>query len=611
MKCFSKLEETANVSEKAIRCRLGGDKKKTRRGSYLTTSLCARKKYVPDAAMISTGTKRTGQRMSKQQGKYELLKEDTSLRKKHTYIQGCLLLALCAMSSVAVYATWTMIYRQNLIIPPTLIDIPPLWRERLHQYAEAYSTKFQSASLPSDALPTIASSDASSSSASSLLVSEDTIAQILNTQTPANDTEVDPDAEQRVKELENERILPSKFGNFIYSKEASRGGRALRKIVCYYTTPSLSGSERSRGSRLRSDLFPQDIDPHLCTHLNVGIIGIVNGTLYIDEDVKVVFNRTKQLKKANKDLKVLLWVGGGFSEMVVNHASRKLFIQSLKATLERYQLDGVDLDWEFPGSCCKNRMHFSQLLHEIRREYQREHRTYILSVAVAAPAIIVYMSYDVREINNYADYVNIMTYDYHFYSPDTPQTGLNAPLFRRQGEVSLFGTLNINASVHYWMSQGLEKSKIIIGLPTYGHSFQLVNSFNTRIGAPASSYGRTGMIGYASYSEICWFRRHNIYVHQVYDVESCSPYLYAGTEWISYEDERSLECKANWIKENGFGGAMIFSLNTDDFGQYCADSAIYSDDGETGLGANAPRESSSFPLLRKIHSILADKQGAD
>lgn len=299
-------------------------------------------------------------------------------------------------------------------------DIPSLWRERLRQYAEVYSSTFQPAS-PSDALPTATSSIG--------LVSEDTLAQILNTQTPANDTELEQDAERRIKELENERILPSKFGNFIYSKEASRGGRAIRKIVCYYTTPSMGviREERRGSSRLRSDLFPQDIDPHLCTHLNVGIIGIVNGTLYIDEDLKVVFNRTKQLKKANKELKVLLWVGGGgiggFSEMVVNHASRKLFIQSLKATLERYQLDGVDLDWEFPGSCCKNRMHFSQLLHEIRREYQREHRTYILSVAVAAPAIIAYMSYDVREINSYADYVNIMTYDYHFYSPDTPQTG--------------------------------------------------------------------------------------------------------------------------------------------------------------------------------------------
>uniref|UniRef100_A0A1Q3FUW7 Putative catalytically inactive chitinase-like lectin n=1 Tax=Culex tarsalis TaxID=7177 RepID=A0A1Q3FUW7_CULTA len=527
--------------------------------------------------------------MSKQQGKYELLKEDTSLRKKHTYIQGCLLVALCAMSSVAVFATWTMIYRQNLIIPPTLIDIPFLWPERQRHYTEAFQAAFSQQKLPQD---------------------EDDFP--LEEAFP-NGT--DSDVPPPIKEMENERIMPSKFGNFIAaaSQETasrSRGpnGDAGHKIVCYYTTPSMSGSRRRRRS-VRSNLYPDHIDPYLCTHLNVGIAEIVNGTVYINDDLRVVFNHTRQLKKANRQLKVLVWVGGagvgGFSEMVVNHASRKLFIQSLKATLEQYQLDGVDLDWEFPGSGSKNRMHFSQLLHEIRREYQREHRTYILSVAVAAPATIAYLSYDVREINSYADYVNIMTYDYHFYAKEMPQTGLNAPLYRRHDEHAIFGTLNINASVHYWLSQGLAKNKLVIGLPTYGHTFQLVSPFNTRIGAPATSYGRVGMIGFASYSEICWFRRHNIYVHQVYDVEACSPYLYAGTEWISYEDERSLECKANYIKENGFGGAMIFSLNTDDFGEYCADNALLEEeDGKT----KSQQGQNNFPLLRKIHSVLAPGQ---
>lgn len=543
--------------------------------------------------MISAGARRSGQKMSKQQGKYELLKEDTSLRKKHTYIQGCLLVALCAMSSVAVYATWTMIYRQNLIIPPTLIDIPTLWPERQRHYTEAFQRQLLRQQQQQDEE-----------------LGDELLAATNGT------TESDSDVPPPIKEMENERIMPSKFGNFIAASQetTSKGvnGREGHKIVCYYTTPSMSGGRRRKS--VRSNLYPDHIDPYLCTHLNVGIAEIVNGTVYINDDLRVVFNHTRLLKKANRNLKILVWVGGagvgGFSEMVVNHASRKLFIQSLKVTLEQYQLDGVDLDWEFPGSGSKNRMHFSQLLHEIRREYQREHRTYILSVAVAAPATIAYMSYDVREINSYADYVNIMTYDYHFYAKEMPQTGLNAPLYRRHDEHAIFGTLNINASVHYWLSQGLAKSKLVIGLPTYGHTFQLVSPFNTRIGAPASSYGRVGMIGFASYSEICWFRRHNIYVHQVYDVEACSPYLYAGTEWISYEDERSLECKANYIKENGFGGAMIFSLNTDDFGEYCADNALLEeeDDGESGGQRKSRQGQNNFPLLRKIHSVLAPTQ---
>lgn len=50
--------------------------------------------------------------------------------------------------------------------------------------------------------------------------------------------------------------------------------------------------------------------------------------------------------------------------------------------------------------------------------------------------------------------------------------GFNAPLYRRDDEHSVFGTLNINASVSFWQSSGLDKSKIVVGLPTYGHSFQ-------------------------------------------------------------------------------------------------------------------------------------------
>jgi chitinase len=173
-------------------------------------------------------------------------------------------------------------------------------------------------------------------------------------------------------------------------------------------------------------LYPTNIDPFLCTHLNVGIASVVNNSLYIGDDLKIVFSQTKLLKKKNKNLKILLWVGGwyigGFSDMVTNHTTRKEFIQSLKFVLETYHLDGVDLDWEFPVTP-KNRMHFSQLLHEIRREYQREHRTYILSVAVAAPIEIVDVSYDVEELNSYADFINVMTYDFNFYSQSTPWTG--------------------------------------------------------------------------------------------------------------------------------------------------------------------------------------------
>lgn len=96
--------------------------------------------------------------------------------------------------------------------------------------------------------------------------------------------------------------------------------------------------------------------------------------------------------------------------------------------------------------------------------------------------------------------------------------------------------------------------------------------------------------GFVTYADVCWFDRNNYFVTKIFDIETCSPYMYAGTEWISYEDERSITCKTNYVKENDFGGVMIFSLNTDDYSSYC-------DYGQTA-------DDSQFPLTRRISSIL-------
>lgn len=218
-----------------------------------------------------------------------------------------------------------------------------------------------------------------------------------------------------VKQLDdNEKIYPSKLGNFIY-KPASA---PVTKLVCYYFAADKPASLR-----------PQDIHPNLCTHINIGIALIRDNRIVITDVMRRAFDEVNELKRQNKHLKVLVWVGGGgdqsggFPEMVQNHANRKLFIQSLKDCLETHHIDGIDLDWEFPSAYQRERQHFTQLLHEIRREYQREHRTYLLSVAAAALEGIAYFSYDITELNNYVDYVNLMTYDYHFYTKETPFTG--------------------------------------------------------------------------------------------------------------------------------------------------------------------------------------------
>lgn len=366
-------------------------------------------------------------------------------------------------------------------------------------------------------------------------------------------------------------------------------------VSCYYNTPS-------PGSAMQ--LAPSAIHPHLCTHINVAFAQIRNKVIYLDNEQYKALSEVVLLKRMNPNLKILLSIGGagndtGFPNMVINHASRKTFIKSVKNVLRTYRLDGIDLDWEFPlvhvdvNIYKRQRQHFSQLLREIRMEYIRENRNYLLTMAAAAPETIVDVAYDVDQINLYVDYVNIMTYDFHAFSKYTPFTGLNSPLYRRNTEQMYLATLNINYTVHLYLNKGLDRSKIVVGIPTYGHSFTLVNANNGQVGSPAAGYGTLGGLGFVNYPDICRFivKFQSEVIIQL-DPDAKVPYLHRGAEWISYDTPQSAMEKANYIKEQNLRGAMIYSLNADDYEGLC---------GEEIEG------SLKFPLAVSVKHALADK----
>ncbi|KAH8386773.1 hypothetical protein KR093_002443, partial [Drosophila rubida] len=364
-----------------------------------------------------------------------------------------------------------------------------------------------------------------------------------------------------------------------------------QRLVCYYSASD------------RIDLSLLAVPGDLCTHINIGVAELSNCTVILSPRLEQVLqNETHLYRAANPQVKLLLWIGGAdsghqFAQMIAKHAQRKQFLRSIKAIMQKYHsLDGIDLDWEFPSAYDNERMHYSQLLHETRLEWAREKREdRLLTMAVAAPEGIAFFAYNIREINLYVDYVNLMTYDFHFYREDTPFTGLNAPLFARAQEHSIMGTFNINYTAHWWLRSGLEPHRLVIGLPTYGHSFTLVNPFNTRIGAPASGYGKCGEMGFTTLTETCACA--NGYLSPIYnfDNNSCSPYLSALGEWISYDSKSSIACKVDFIKSLNVGGVMIFSLNSDDLNNTCG----Y---GEANAGQPV------FPLVQAAKGILMAEQ---
>lgn len=136
------------------------------------------------------------------------------------------------------------------------------------------------------------------------------------------------------------------------------------------------------------------------------------------------------------------------------------------------------------------------------------------------------------------DFVNLMAYDYHFYSLLLPLTGFNAPLYSNPSETGLWLTLNVNYSANYWMEKGMPRDKIVVGIPTYGHSFNLDNADNHGLAAPCNGYGSLGSAGFVSYPMVCGFLE--LGATKVFQNESRVPYAFKDNEWISYDDAGSV-----------------------------------------------------------------------
>ena len=74
--------------------------------------------------------------------------------------------------------------------------------------------------------------------------------------------------------------------------------------------------------------------------------------IWLSPKVQADLQKIPSLRQQNPSLKVLLSVGGwgarGFSGAAATKETRAVFIQSALAIIEKYGLDGIDLDWEYP-----------------------------------------------------------------------------------------------------------------------------------------------------------------------------------------------------------------------------------------------------------------------
>ncbi|TFL02994.1 glycoside hydrolase family 18 protein [Pterulicium gracile] len=312
-------------------------------------------------------------------------------------------------------------------------------------------------------------------------------------------------------------------------------------------------------------------------------------------------------KASNKGTKIVLSVGGWggckyFSYACSTAALRTKFATALKAAVDTYQLDGIDLDWEYPnavgagngqGRSPQDTANYLKLMQMLRTSMGPNK---IISSAVphqpwlgsdGAP------SKDVKKFAEVMTYVNIMNYDV-WGSSATP--GANAPLGDLCG-TSRLPHHSAAGSLKAWTAAGFPASKLLLGLALYGYVSKSTKTVLTGSFAPeergnglalANGSGST-LKTLAAKGDLSSFWGSQVAFNQLlssgamvkkadgtygggagytfaWDDCSDTPYLYnkSRSTVVTYDDTWSLTDKAKFARQNGMAGCFTWSIDQDD-----------------------------------------------
>lgn len=371
------------------------------------------------------------------------------------------------------------------------------------------------------------------------------------------------------------------------------------KVVCYFTNWAWYRPGEGKYT-------PDDIDETLCSHIVYGFAVLNGETLTIKThdswaDIDNHFyEKVTALKK--KGIKVTVAIGGWndslgdkYSRLVRSRENRARFINDVVEFIEKYNFDGLDLDWEYPVcwqvECWKGKPDEKEAFAEFVKElaWTFKPRGWLLSAAVSPSKMVIDAGYEVPKLAKYFDWIAVMTYDFH--GNWDRQTGHIAPLYYYPGDK--WDYFNANFTMHYWVEKGAPSRKLIMGFPMYGQSFRLADpnkrGLNDASYGPgeAGKYTRAG--GFLSYYEICEKTGKDGWT-VVRDPEGrIGPYASHESQWVSYDDVADVRRKSKFVRDNKFAGAMIWALDLDDFRGNC------------GCGKH--------PLLRTINQELRSLKG--
>ncbi|KAJ3148314.1 hypothetical protein HDU86_007496 [Geranomyces michiganensis] len=274
----------------------------------------------------------------------------------------------------------------------------------------------------------------------------------------------------------------------------------------------------------------------------------------------------------HKNLQVVLSIGGWggstyFSKFAADARLRSAFVEQTASLVKRFNLAGVDIDWEFPGTLgdagntideARDTDNFVKLLAELRAKLPTKLLT------AATPVTLWRKNGQIlRDASAFAsllDYVYPMVYDVS--GAWNPETSHDAPLS------------SFIAALDNWTSAGFKPHQVVLGLPFYGKTFAGVLSGQN--GGLRQKYtGEVLSVPYKSLKDILasggWTRR--------WDDNEKAAYWHNDAQKVfcTMPDDLFMRLRTQWALQKKAGGVMFWATDHDNGDLIRAISSVVAD----------------------------------
>jgi len=372
----------------------------------------------------------------------------------------------------------------------------------------------------------------------------------------------------------------------ISPRHAARLARLLMVVLALsmplVASPAKSAHQKTLPPQIIAYIFPRnralqpaEIAAKQLTRVNYAFANIQDGRIVTGSPAdEANFATLVSLKQQNPTLGVLVSVGGwlwsgNFSDMALTKESRSRFIESVVEFVDHYKLDGLDIDWEYPGMIGagnrfrpEDKRNYTLLVKELRERFNREQsrlgRTLLLSVAAGASTEFIAHT-EMGRVQRYLDSVNLMAYDY--YEPGSEKiSGNHAPLYTNPADPK---RVSADRSVLEFEHAGVPPRKIVLGVPFYGHVWGDVGPTDHGLFQPGVPVPNA----FANYGNIVTSMLQQGFT-RYWDAAASVPYLYSEQkrQFVSYEDTESLALKCAYVRRKRLAGVMFWEYMGDPTG---------------------------------------------